>query len=283
MSATEISALPAIDGRSGCAPRRRASGEHSPSPTSSTAGSGSAARSTCDRAARPGWSGTATDGSPCGSNGCEPERYLAIRWAGETDKTLDDSPGTLVEWTLDASDDGGTLLHLRESGFTTRKSRLEHVGGWVEELAELMDHLAVEPWEAPIRRVLHLSASRQRVWRALTDPRDFCAWWGSRTELDVAGRTEGWFDFPEHGRYAVRVEAVEPERYFAWSWSAAAKDTALADADEVLLTEWLLQARKDGGTDLHLVESGFRGPDSRTNNTRGWDGQLANLEAAVGG
>ena len=209
------------------------------------------------------------------------ERYLAIRWAGDTDKTLDESPGTLVEWTLDPSDEGGTLLRLRESGFTTRESRLAHVGGWVEELAELMDHLAVEPWEAPIRRVLHLSSSPARVWKALTDPRDFCAWWGSRTELDVAGRTEGWFDFPEHGRFAARVEAVDAERYFAWSWSAARKDTALADADEVLLTEWLLQARKDGGTDLHLVESGFRGPESRVNNTHGWDEQLTNLEAAV--
>ncbi len=80
----------------------------------------------------------------------------------------------------------------------------------------------------------------------------------------------------------MRVEAVEEPRYFAWSWSAAAKDTTLADADEVLLTEWLLQARPDGRTDLHLVESGFRGPDSRKDNTRGWDGQLANLEAALG-
>jgi uncharacterized protein YndB with AHSA1/START domain len=211
----------------------------------------------------------------------EPECYLAVRWASETGKSLEESPGTLVEWTLEPGDDGGTLLRLRESGFTTRTSRLENVGGWVEELAELMDFLALEPWEVPIRRVLHLSAPPARVWRALTDPRDFCAWWGSRTELDVAGRTEGWFDFPEHGRYAVRVEAVEPERYFAWSWSAAAKDTALADAHEVLLTEWLLQARPDGGTDLHLVESGFRGPDSRKDNTRGWDGQLANLEKAL--
>ena len=37
----------------------------------------------------------------------------------------------------------------------------------------------------------------------------------------------------------------------------------LAGAAEVLLTEWLLQPRDDGGTDLHLVESGFRGQDLR--------------------
>lgn len=79
----------------------------------------------------------------------------------------------------------------------------------------------------------------------------------------------------------MRVESVEEPRYFAWSWSAAAKDTALTDADEVLLTEWLLKARPDGGTDLHVVESGFRGPDSRRDNTPGWVGQLAILEAAL--
>lgn len=96
----------------------------------------------------------------------DPERFLSIRWATTPDVAIDDGPTTLLELTLTPTKDGGTRLHLRERSFTDQAARFENIEGWVHELGDLMDHLATEPWEHPLRRALHLNASADRVWRA---------------------------------------------------------------------------------------------------------------------
>ena len=54
---------------------------------------------------------------------------------------FDHAPSTRVEWTLDPREDGGTTLHLKESGFLTDKHHQENTGGWDSELGELVDFL----------------------------------------------------------------------------------------------------------------------------------------------
>jgi uncharacterized protein YndB with AHSA1/START domain len=199
----------------------------------------------------------------------EPGRHLAWRGAQEPNVSVDDGPTTLTEWWIDEAPDGGSILRLRESGFRDIASLEGNGAGWLEELADLADLLATEPWQRPIRRKLELRADRETVWRALNDPVDFRAWWGADATIEPGW--EGWFDFPVHGRRAVRIEAVEPRRYVAWRWVADEKDVSLNDAREVLFTQWVLSDREDGGTDLQLLESGFIGPKSFEDNDRGWD------------
>jgi uncharacterized protein YndB with AHSA1/START domain len=67
----------------------------------------------------------------------DPERYLAYRWANESGPLTDATTLNLVEWRLERREDGGTTLHLRESGFTDAKAREGNEEGWTEELAEL--------------------------------------------------------------------------------------------------------------------------------------------------
>jgi uncharacterized protein YndB with AHSA1/START domain len=195
--------------------------------------------------------------------------HLAWRWAHDADTRVDAGPSTLVEWWLEPSSDGGTTLRLRESGFLAERDVDMNTYGWFDELADLANHLASEAWQRPIRRTLELRADRDRVWRALTDPDEFRAWWGA--DADITPGWEGWFNFKVHGRRAVRIEAVEPPRYMAWRWCSAEKDTPLSEAREVLLTEWVLWPREDGGTNLHLLETGFMAPESRKDNDHGWD------------
>jgi hypothetical protein len=71
----------------------------------------------------------------------------------------------------------------------------------------------------------------------------------------------------------MRIEAVEAPTYVAWLWSTD-KDVPLADSSQVLRTEWVLMPRDDGGTDLHLLETGFRGPMEHDLNVHGWDGDV---------
>jgi uncharacterized protein YndB with AHSA1/START domain len=209
----------------------------------------------------------------------EPGRHLAWRWARERDVAVDDGPSTLVEWWVDAGAAGGTVLRLRESGFVEERDLDMNTYGWLDELSELADHLATEPWQRPIRRKLELRSDRERVWRALTDPTELAAWWGALSTTEIRPGLEGWFEFEVHGRRAFRVEAMDEPRYFAWSWNADEKDVPLAEARQVLRAEFVLWPREDGGTNLLLSESGFRGPESHADNSGGWDEELALLQS----
>jgi uncharacterized protein YndB with AHSA1/START domain len=107
------------------------------------------------------------------------------------------------------------------------------------------------------------------VWAALSEPAQLAAWWGGG-EVRIAAGGSGWWDWPELGRFAVTFDAVEPPDHLAWRWTAE-PGVALGDATEVLRTWFTLGAGPDGGTDLHLLEHGFRGPRAYHQNSGGWD------------
>jgi uncharacterized protein YndB with AHSA1/START domain len=202
----------------------------------------------------------------------EPITRLAWRW-GDVGKSVDDG-STLVEFRLEPLAGGGTRLHLRESGFALEASRWSNTEGWLSELAELAQHVAAEAFEAGIRRTYALTSSIERVWRAFSDPAELGAWWAGSPDIEIRPGVAGWWKWPsEGGRFGMRIEAVEPPRYLCWSW-ATTPDVPVADADQVLRTEWTLVPREDGGTDLHLFESGFTGPKDFQSNDGGWDGDV---------
>jgi uncharacterized protein YndB with AHSA1/START domain len=199
----------------------------------------------------------------------EPTR-LALRWMNEPGRPFDEARSSLVEWDLEPMPDGGTRLHLRESGLRDASSRAGNTVGWLSELAELTSLLATEPWEAGIRRTYRFRSTVERVWAAFADPTQFGTWWGAGDPTDMRPGAVGWWDWPTEGRYAYRIDRVEPPTCLAWTWTTA-PDVGLDEATELLHTEWALEAREDGGTDLHLLETGFTGPDNYRRNTDGWD------------
>jgi uncharacterized protein YndB with AHSA1/START domain len=68
--------------------------------------------------------------------------YLAWRWANQAETPLDEATEvTLVEWWLDAREDGGTTLRMQESGFILAEHREGNAQGWDEELGELTELL----------------------------------------------------------------------------------------------------------------------------------------------
>lgn len=201
-------------------------------------------------------------------------RYFAWRGARDPDTGVDDGPSTLVEWWLEPLPGGGTSLRLRESGFEQPDERRLNTMGWLHSFGALAAHIATEPWQGGIRRTYRLQSPADAVWKALAEPAELRAWWGGVGELEVRPGFEGWFDWPsEGGRFAMRFDAVEPPAYIAWRW-VPALDVPLADASQVLRTEWVVMPRDDGGTDLHLFESGFTGPDDHRLNDGGWDSDV---------
>ncbi len=142
-----------------------------------------------------------------------------------------------------------------------------------------------------IEKTVTLRAPRARVWRALTNAAEFGAWFGVRLESPFAeGATvRGTITHPgyEHVTMEVRVERIEPERYFAYRWHPYAIDPAVDYSPEpTTLVEFTLD-EAEGGTVLRIVESGFdripaaRRAEAFRMNEGGWTAQVENIERHV--
>ena len=151
-----------------------------------------------------------------------------------------------------------------------------------------------------IEKTVVLQAPLERVWRAISDAREFGSWFGmaldgpfvagnrvvgtiapTQVDPDVAATQA-----PHAGtRVVLDVEAVEPMRRFAYRWSPDIGDGGATHATTTLVTFDLEPV--DGGTRLTITESGFealpgdlRGEAFRRNDG-GWSQQMKNIEIHV--
>jgi uncharacterized protein YndB with AHSA1/START domain len=142
-----------------------------------------------------------------------------------------------------------------------------------------------------IEKRIELAAPVSRVWRALTDHREFGAWF--RVKLNgpfVPGEiARGHITYPgyEHMKWEATVQKMEPERLFSFTWHPYAVDPNVDYASEpATLVEFRLEP-KDGGTILILTESGFdaipkhRRFEAFRMNERGWTEQMSNIARHV--
>ncbi len=149
--------------------------------------------------------------------------------------------------------------------------------------------------EDRIEKRIELKAPISRVWRALTDHREFGEWF--RVALEgpfVPGATvRGRCLYPgyEHIVWEAEIQQIEPERLFSFTWPVAKSiDKAEYKADYTgeprTLVEFRLEKTADG-TLLVLTESGFsKLPDDRREsafrrNEGGWTEQIKNIENYV--
>lgn len=140
------------------------------------------------------------------------------------------------------------------------------------------------PVQDRIERVVTLPVSRDRVWRAITEPAEIARWFGTVTELDL--RPGGDLRF-EDAR--CRVEVVEPPRRFAYSWHPGSEqhvDVPLAELP-LTLVEFILDEIPEG-TRLTLIEAGFASLPTEMyerafrENTGGWEEVIDKLVAYLG-
>lgn len=142
-----------------------------------------------------------------------------------------------------------------------------------------------------IEKRIELKAPVSRVWRALTDHREFGAWF--RVELDgpfVPGEvSRGHITYPgyEHLKWEVVVQKMEPERLFSFTWHPYAINPQVDYSKEPsTLVEFRLEKIPEG-TLLVLTETGFekipvgRRPEAFRKNDGGWSEQMKNIETHV--
>ena len=150
-----------------------------------------------------------------------------------------------------------------------------------------------------IEKKILLRAPRARVWKALTDAKDFGTWFGVRfdgpfvpgalqrgvivptaVDAEVARAQE-----PYTGQaFEITIERIEPERLFAFRWHPFAVDPAVDYASEPATLVTFTLEEVEGGVLLTVTESGFdriplaRRAQAFASNEGGWEHQTKLIE-----
>jgi uncharacterized protein YndB with AHSA1/START domain len=142
-----------------------------------------------------------------------------------------------------------------------------------------------------IEKEIEIEAPVSRVWKALTDHKEFGTWF--RVKLDgpfAAGETtRGNMTIPnyEHIVFQAVTQTIEPERYFSFTWHPYAIDPSQDYSQETpTLVEFTL-TETETGTNVRVVESGFdkipahRRDEAFRMNEGGWAAQIKNIRNHV--
>lgn len=134
-----------------------------------------------------------------------------------------------------------------------------------------------------IERSIWINAPRERVWHAITDPKQVEAWFSPGTQweytrLELGGRL--FHRNPETGEemYAQVVDVLDPPNELA----------TRADSDKPSVTTYTL-VEENGGTRLLFRYSGYEWMDEATRKERlnqdsmGFDLMLGNIQALIEG
>lgn len=139
-----------------------------------------------------------------------------------------------------------------------------------------------------IEKRIELNTSVARVWKALSDYREFGEWF--RVHIDgpfkIGEVSQGHVTYPgyEHLKWEATIKAIDPERYFAFTWHPYAVDPKVDYSTEPpTLVEFMLDPSANGAL-LTIAESGFdkiplaRAIEAFRMNETGWDIQMKNIE-----
>src|SRR5262245_5891986 len=119
-----------------------------------------------------------------------------------------------------------------------------------------------------VEKQIELKAPVARVWRALTDHREFGEWF--RVKIDrpfaVGEVSRGHITYPgyEYLKWEATIQKMEPEKLFSFTWHPYAIDPAVDYTTEPTnLVEFRLEATDDGHV-IRVTESDlFKFSDAR--------------------
>jgi uncharacterized protein YndB with AHSA1/START domain len=149
-----------------------------------------------------------------------------------------------------------------------------------------------------VKKVL-VHAPRDRVWRAITDPQEFGAWFGVKIDgpfaqgAKVKGTIVRTTVDPEVAKqqaefeglpFDLEIDRVQPERLFSFRWHPFAIDRTVDYSGEPRTRVSFEIDEKPDGVLVTIAESGFEGlPPARRDkafeaNDQGWAKQAELLE-----
>ncbi len=139
-----------------------------------------------------------------------------------------------------------------------------------------------------VRLTIHISASIDKVWAAITEPELISQWFTQSTVLDGTGvGATGFFTFSPTNSIPIRIEEIDRPNMIAYRWSnddaeaqKVGRRPETVDDARSLLMKFTLEPTPDG-VRLNLVETGFATTlDPKYNmeaHVRGWNQFLDQL------
>jgi len=143
-----------------------------------------------------------------------------------------------------------------------------------------------------IEKEIVVRAPRSRVWRALSDAKEFGAWF--RAEMKDAfspgAPARGRILHPgyEHLTFEIQVECIEPEHLFSYRWHPYAVDLKHDYSSEPTTLVTFELSEVPEGTRVKVIESGFdripleRRAEAFRMNSGGWEAQMQNIARYAG-
>jgi uncharacterized protein YndB with AHSA1/START domain len=125
-------------------------------------------------------------------------------------------------------------------------------------------------------RSLVIEADREKVWRAITEPKRFSKWFEMDIHWNRLAVGEVMTFTHDEGTDKGKIVTVDPPQRFAFNWTADPADPA-----ETLVT-FVLEV-VPGGTRVTITEAGFEKlPQTLRQkryemNSKGWEIQLGNI------
>jgi len=142
-----------------------------------------------------------------------------------------------------------------------------------------------------IEKQIELKAPISRVWRAITDHREFGTWFKVNLEGPfVPGEvSRGKMTHPgyEHVTWTAVVKELKPETLFSFTWHPYAIDPNVDYSNEPQTVIEFRLSEVNGGTLLVITECGFdkipadRRAEAFRMDEKGWAAQLKNIEKHV--
>lgn len=143
----------------------------------------------------------------------------------------------------------------------------------------------ISPDSNVVTSELFIAAPRERVFEALTDPKQAVQWWGKSdryrfSEFNLDARVGGTWSSSgssqNMGSFKIEGEILEldPPRRLAYTWLSSwmPKNTKVV---------WELE-NQNGGTLVKLTHTGFAGDaEQAKNHSNGWNSVLGWLQAYV--
>jgi uncharacterized protein YndB with AHSA1/START domain len=138
-----------------------------------------------------------------------------------------------------------------------------------------------------IEKEIVVCAPRTKVWRAITDFREFGKWFQAEMKdpFVPGALSNGRITHPgyEHLTLEVHVERMEPEHFFSWRWHPYAIDPRQDYSNEPTTLIVFELEEMPQGTRIKVTESGFdniplaRRSEAFRMDSEGWAAQLQNI------
>lgn len=142
-----------------------------------------------------------------------------------------------------------------------------------------------------IEKNIVVDAPIERVWRALTDYREFGQWF--RVVLEgpfvVGAEARGRITYAgyEHLEWKATVTEMSPPNRFVFTWRPYAVDETVDYESEEPTTVSFVLTPSGAGTRVTVTEAGFdkipahRREEAFRSNSGGWEEQMRNIKAHV--